>query len=210
MLFKSKIAIGGGVLLVLALAASIAAIVLTLSEWPDENMHAKVDESLVTTFYGRIQGRNLRTIYNQKPYYAFQGIPYARPPLGELRFKVIASYRIRLFYGETNEESLNFSHHNEQTIGMESAMPINSEVNVFKRTREVQKIACSLMYIHPVRMKATVFGPMIEINFFTATNPSALLPVVIAIHGGFFHTGSANAYSPDLLLNEADVVVVCS
>lgn len=88
MLLKTKIAIGGVVLLVLAFAASIAAIVFTLSQCPEENKQSEDDEALVKTFYGRIQGRHLQTICNQKPYYAFQGISYAKPPLGELRFKV--------------------------------------------------------------------------------------------------------------------------
>lgn len=38
--------------------------------------------------------------------------------------------------------------------------------------------------------------------------PSKLLPVVIAIHGGSFYEGSGNNYGPDFLLNEEDVVLV--
>lgn len=94
MLLKTKVAILGGVLLVLALATSIASIVFTLSEWPNEKQQSQVDEALVTTFYGRIQGRYLKMIYSQKPYYAFQGIPYAKPPLGKLRFKVTYTFII--------------------------------------------------------------------------------------------------------------------
>lgn len=36
---------------------------------------------------GRLKGRT-RTDYAGKTFYSFQGIPYAKPPLGELRFKV--------------------------------------------------------------------------------------------------------------------------
>lgn len=42
----------------------------------------------VSTEYGLVRGRLEMTYLNQKPYYAFKGIPYASPPIGELRFKV--------------------------------------------------------------------------------------------------------------------------
>lgn len=42
----------------------------------------------VKTEYGLVRGQLNTTYLQQKPYYAFKGIPYARPPIGELRFKV--------------------------------------------------------------------------------------------------------------------------
>jgi carboxylesterase type B len=46
-------------------------------------------QPVVQTTYGKIQGQILSTV--QEPhlkYYAFRGIPYAKPPLEELRFQV--------------------------------------------------------------------------------------------------------------------------
>lgn len=42
---------------------------------------------VVATNYGRVRGLQRKTVYDQELYYAFEGIPYAKPPLGELRFR---------------------------------------------------------------------------------------------------------------------------
>uniref|UniRef100_A0A1A9W1E4 carboxylesterase n=1 Tax=Glossina brevipalpis TaxID=37001 RepID=A0A1A9W1E4_9MUSC len=41
---------------------------------------------IINTNYGRVKGVKRKTIYDQF-YYAFEGIPYAKPPIGELRFR---------------------------------------------------------------------------------------------------------------------------
>ncbi|XP_054747003.1 uncharacterized protein LOC129252884 [Anastrepha obliqua] len=43
-------------------------------------------QPIIYTTHGRVCGQRRRTIYNDE-YYCFDGIPYAKPPLGELRFK---------------------------------------------------------------------------------------------------------------------------
>lgn len=40
---------------------------------------------------GTLRGQS-RLNYNQKPFNSFQGIPYGKPPIGELRFKVKAFF----------------------------------------------------------------------------------------------------------------------
>lgn len=42
----------------------------------------------VQTEYGTIRGKLMSTMYDAKPYFSFRGIPYAKPPLNGLRFKV--------------------------------------------------------------------------------------------------------------------------
>lgn len=44
-------------------------------------------ELLVQTNYGKVQGRHRVSVEDNK-YVSFQGIRYAKPPVGELRFKV--------------------------------------------------------------------------------------------------------------------------
>lgn len=43
---------------------------------------------IVRTESGLVRGEKLLTLYENKEYYAFKGIPYAAPPINELRFKV--------------------------------------------------------------------------------------------------------------------------
>lgn len=37
---------------------------------------------------GLLRGQERRTTLNKIKYYAFRGIPYGKPPVGSLRFKV--------------------------------------------------------------------------------------------------------------------------
>ncbi|XP_030374228.1 uncharacterized protein LOC115623824 [Scaptodrosophila lebanonensis] len=41
----------------------------------------------LATKYGRVKGLQRKTIYDGELYFAFEGIPFAKPPLGELRFR---------------------------------------------------------------------------------------------------------------------------
>lgn len=49
------------------------------------------DYKIIETTYGLIKGKSFSTLFQQKPYYAFKGIPYAEPPIDNLRFKVCIS-----------------------------------------------------------------------------------------------------------------------
>lgn len=46
---------------------------------------------LVETTYGPVRGAKLKT-HTGKDIFTFRGIPYAKPPLGSLRFKVSSAY----------------------------------------------------------------------------------------------------------------------
>lgn len=43
---------------------------------------------VVETANGKIRGTLNTTMLNGIPFYSFKGIPYAKPPIGRLRFKV--------------------------------------------------------------------------------------------------------------------------
>lgn len=44
-------------------------------------------EAIVTVEQGKLKGRT-GTDFTGKSFFIFQGIPYAKPPVGNLRFKV--------------------------------------------------------------------------------------------------------------------------
>lgn len=48
------------------------------------------DFKTVDTNDGAIRGRRSTTFLKNTPFYSFKGIPYAKPPVGNLRFKVIS------------------------------------------------------------------------------------------------------------------------
>lgn len=54
-----------------------------------KQINYEINETIVViTDNGVVRGKKVKTLYDEKPYYAFKGIPYGKPPIGELRFKV--------------------------------------------------------------------------------------------------------------------------
>lgn len=43
---------------------------------------------IVKTNSGQVEGVKVKSILKNEEYYSFMGIPYARPPVGKLRFMV--------------------------------------------------------------------------------------------------------------------------
>lgn len=71
------------VILTVAFLATLIALLFTAIDLVDST------NTLVTkTAFGEVCGKREVTLFHEKPYYAFRGIPYARPPIGELRFRV--------------------------------------------------------------------------------------------------------------------------
>ncbi|XP_065225813.1 esterase E4-like isoform X2 [Planococcus citri] len=62
--------------------------------WTNDSFHrsmcgkAACEELVIETVAGKIQGRAFESVLNKAEYYAFLGIPYAKPPVGYLRFQV--------------------------------------------------------------------------------------------------------------------------
>lgn len=52
---------------------------------------------VINTEYGKVRGKLDTTLFDNRLFYAFKGIPYAQPPIGDLRFKVISEHISFLF-----------------------------------------------------------------------------------------------------------------
>lgn len=67
---------------------SIAYTILMILKSMDKNQSEPDSYKMVTTENGAVRGRLELSFLRKVPYYSFKGIPYAQPPVGELRFKV--------------------------------------------------------------------------------------------------------------------------
>lgn len=70
-------------LLSLILFSSISINVVKSSEIGDDESY-----KIIQTENGLVRGKKSFTFYEENPYFAFKGIPYAKPPINALRFKV--------------------------------------------------------------------------------------------------------------------------
>ena len=56
-----------------------------------------MSDAVVTTKAGKVQGVKLESYFSGAEYYAFYGVPYAQPPIADLRFRVIIYTLLFLF-----------------------------------------------------------------------------------------------------------------
>ncbi|XP_033228892.1 uncharacterized protein LOC117180505 [Belonocnema kinseyi] len=136
-------------------------------------------EPLVTISQGKLNGifQNSR---NGKKYSVFLGIPYSKPPTGNLRFKnpVPADnwngIREATVFGNVCPQL-----QNGKVIGNEDCLFLN------------------------------VYSPLLEFNSLLTkkTKSNFLLPVMVWIHGGSFMDGSSNIYPGNYLLDK-DIILV--
>lgn len=57
-------------------------------------MISLTDSPTINTQYGRVRGRTYTFTDSQHSVSAFLGIPYAKPPIGDLRFQVYSKKNI--------------------------------------------------------------------------------------------------------------------
>ncbi|XP_076685732.1 juvenile hormone esterase-like isoform X2 [Andrena cerasifolii] len=81
---------------------------------------------IVDTDKGRVRGRVLETAWHSMPYSAFMGIPFAKPPVGDLRFRdPIESDPWTGVLNATDEPPACIQHVIIRTIGQEDCLYLN-------------------------------------------------------------------------------------
>ncbi|KAI7815370.1 carboxylesterase [Rhyzopertha dominica] len=134
----------------------------------------------VYTSNGLIQGKRLLTERKHVEYFSFQGIPYAQPPIKDLRFRAprpAANWTGVLRATEERDACL------QNTDRIEQLFSIGSE---------------DCLYLN-------VYTP----NLPKSSRRHSLLPVMVWIYGGAFVVGESDSatYGPDYLLENGMVVV---
>ena len=131
---------------------------------------------IVKTRNGAVSGSTMRSRKGAR-ILSFRGIPYARPPVGDMRFR--------------------------------RSEPAQSWTGVLDGTKESKK-CLQPNVLMPQLPFLTGGEDCLYLNVYTKqTKPSALLPVIVYIHGGAFVVGSCEAmlYGPQVLLDREVVMV---
>ncbi|XP_050055529.1 esterase B1-like isoform X1 [Aphis gossypii] len=131
---------------------------------------------------GVLKGLRNKTLLSNKPYFSFLGIPYAKAPVNDLRFK--APVKHPGWSGVLNATSerdkcMQFAYMTNHIIGSEDCLYLN------------------------------VLVPQVVKTFHKQKESNEKLAVMIFIHGGAFNYNgwSVKRYSPDYLVDENVIVV---
>nr|CAD7586932.1 unnamed protein product [Timema genevievae] len=153
----------------------------------------EVETVTVTTSQGILRG-SINTSSIGQQYYSFQGIRYAQPPVGPLRFKLLATDPE---VPDSIASTSRFVH---------EAAPLKPKSWNGTRDAIAEGASCA--------QQGKGSEDCLFLNVFTTQIPlssdeSELLPVMVWIHGGAFQSGSGSAsfYGPDYLLGEGVIVV---
>lgn len=150
----------------------------------------------VDTKSGPVKGYKISSSFDYS-YYNFHGIPYAKPPIGELRFKVcrlLVAFHC-IFYS-------NNSNWLKDPEPFEPTDKIINEDFIRGGTQACQKD----LLTH----KVTGAENCLHLSIYTRDiKPEKLKPVMLWIHGGAYIFGSntKDFYNPEFLLRN-DVIVV--
>ncbi|KAH8374612.1 hypothetical protein KR200_002011, partial [Drosophila serrata] len=101
---------------------------------------------VVQTTHGKVRGTLLKGIYDEQ-FYAFDGIPYAVPPLGTLRFK--EPHALKPWYGIRDgskplDKCLQVGSYTKLVEGSEDCLFLNISVKTFKSEKPLPL----MVYIH--------------------------------------------------------------
>ncbi|KAJ8951545.1 hypothetical protein NQ318_020418 [Aromia moschata] len=144
------------------------------------------ERPVVKTTYGRIVGNVLSTA-NSNSYYAFQEIPYASPPIGNLRFKepIPPKEWVEVLHTTENTKICHQIHRDDPSDGL------------------TETEDCLYLNVYTPKVN-NISDPLQE-----SGNTTDLLPVLVWIYGGVFENGDATfqAYGPKHFM-DYDVVIM--
>ena len=138
--------------------------------------------TIVQTTLGKLQGLTFRSKIVDKVYTSFKGIPYAQPPIGDLRFA--QPQPVKPWQGELD-------------CRYKESPPCWQVHPLFPEHKLLMKGQEDCLYLN-------VFTPWLP-----REEANELLPVIFWIHGGAFGLESNNSkmYGPDYFL-EHEIVLV--
>ncbi|XP_046744719.1 venom carboxylesterase-6-like [Diprion similis] len=166
--------------------SSTLAIFLAVFFGCHSSLSAKVEESFprVVTPLGTIEGY-YKVSSNGSRLEAYEGIPYAKPPIGESRFRVAS--RLSPWTGVLKAKRFGLPCLQYNHFPMDPANKVEGSED------------CLYMNVYAADRS--------DRHFRRAAESANLLPVIVYIHGGAFQFGSAMTYGPNYLLNR-DIVLV--
>lgn len=135
-------------------------------------------EPVISTSVGRLQG-NFAKSREGRTYYEFLGVPYAEPPLGNLRFEVCPNYLCSQFRPANHFVFVN----TDKKCVVFIQRPVAAKP--WKGIRSAKDYGPPCMQLE-VMVTARVQGDenCLFLNIFTPLKSQKLLPVLVFLHGG--------------------------
>ncbi|XP_069463191.1 fatty acyl-CoA hydrolase precursor, medium chain-like [Ambystoma mexicanum] len=140
---------------------------------------------LVSTKFGQLQGKQLRVIGTDRAIDVFYGIPFAKPPIGELRY---APPEPAEPWGDVREAT------SYPSMCLQNLKAIELLKEVFQSTLPTFSISEDCLYLN-------IYTP-------SERRKGGKLPVMVWIHGGGLVVGGASMFDGSALTAYENVIIV--
>ncbi|KAG8562430.1 hypothetical protein GDO81_015674 [Engystomops pustulosus] len=167
----------------------MALLVLTFLLWPLFQGTLGSDEMgiypLVETKYGKLQGKTLTVKETNRTVHAFYGVPFAKPPVGSLRFAAPETPESWISQREAQEHA---------PLCLQSHHTLKQMTSFFEVPLQLPRLSEDCLYLN-------IFTP-------AEREKDSKLPVMVFIHGGGLRFGGAGMFEGSALSAFENVVVV--